>query len=751
MKTRLLFPTMLGLMVLLCLQGCADKQEVSCDSLKDVTIIASQSEFLPPAHSRTVVGDVQADGALVMNWGVDDAIGVFTADGNNLKFVNQNLSPSPNATFVPALGVTATTNPELGYYPYNPEITDRTAIPVTIPEVQEYSDLSSVAQYDIKAAIVDKQADGNFHLQMRQLASLVRFEINLPELKGVIEANGDKNDLSKIDFSTQHIKQVDIFTNDYVRLTGSYTYDLTQLNKGLSGLATDETSGALTVNLTQQPLLTSVDDLVFYAVVVPGKHLNNEITCEVQTEKIKLQFTTIIRCDFEAGKYYTLLLNAETISHSLDGSLSVVTTPDIDVPSGSVYPDANEETANCYMINTVGDHEFWGTQIGNGAKGIIKGVGFHTEDPYINPMSAKLVWQDVQNFVSDVTFNPADGKVHYKANKNSGNALIAVYDGPDGTGNVLWSWHIWGVGDTMPTDDEVTNRAGAKFMVMNRTLGSHAALSNMVTLYQWGRKDPFPNSSVYYLGDGSSVDISTTYPVFNPELESDVTLLASVQNCDKMMNAFKAKHIWNWLPADNQYLWGDTNIDDYYTWRDQGGLTNMNAGTGWNYPKTIYDPSPVGYRVANKFTFTGFSKRDDGVVSIKGGMNKGQIEQDANILVEYFVESPTVNRYHPKYQDGKFIGYFFKNNDMGNDASFYPMVGERFPNDGGSVSYVGESGGYYTSAPQKNQNSATYFHIGKYEWLDSDIVGGAAGNRISYKTMDFCDKLYARAIRCVRE
>lgn len=50
---------------------------------------------------------------------------------------------------------------------------------------------------------------------------------------------------------------------------------------------------------------------------------------------------------------------------------------------------------------------------------------------------------------NDISGNPANGKGQCRiycrvaANTTGGNGVIAAYDGPDGTGNIVWSWHIW--------------------------------------------------------------------------------------------------------------------------------------------------------------------------------------------------------------------------------------------------------------------------------------------------------------------
>lgn len=50
---------------------------------------------------------------------------------------------------------------------------------------------------------------------------------------------------------------------------------------------------------------------------------------------------------------------------------------------------------------------------------------------------------------SDISVVPANDKGQCRiycrvaANTTGGNGAIAAYDGPNGTGNIVWSWHVW--------------------------------------------------------------------------------------------------------------------------------------------------------------------------------------------------------------------------------------------------------------------------------------------------------------------
>ncbi len=80
--------------------------------------------------------------------------------------------------------------------------------------------------------------------------------------------------------------------------------------------------------------------------------------------------------------------------------------------------------------------------------------------------------------------------------ENESFSLSGYYDATDkdASGTILWSWHIWLT--DKPEDQVYKNNAGT---MMDRNLGATSATPGDVKalglLYQWGRKDPFLNSS----------------------------------------------------------------------------------------------------------------------------------------------------------------------------------------------------------------------------------------------------------------
>ncbi|WP_300225730.1 hypothetical protein [uncultured Bacteroides sp.] len=687
-----------GLSVVLSfLTACSEVDEITNDSDNNVSIIGSHDGYGSFMNSRSQVGGATENGALFMEWTVGDMIGVFSDKSVNNPFKSNNTIPEANTTFSGEME--SGDIPRFAYYPYNANATNMEAIPVLVPTDQVYANENSIASYDIKAAdVIVNNGSGKYKLNMRQMVSLIRFEINLTDVQGF----GVDEKLVRVELETG------------APVSGEYTYSLSNLDGGLTPVSGKQ-SNSLNITFSAQPSLESM--VVAYAVAVPGNQYNKEWNCKFITNKHQVVFKTRALANFNAGSYYTIPLNATVIKNN-DAVVEDIPEP--------------EETANCYMINTTGEHSFLATVIGNGQKGIIPGAGFHTETAYISPKSAKLLWQDVNGFIDPLSVElRSDGRCYYRADRNTGNAVIAVYSGENQTGEIIWSWHIWGVGDEMPSDDVYTNKIGDQFTVMDRTLGALSKTSEYVTLYQWGRKDPFPNSSVYYV-DGEAKEIETSFPVY---VSQTGTIAETVQHPAELQKYIDNFH-GNWMAETNNYLWGDTN-ESKNVYPDY--LNAATACAGWTDVKTIYDPSPVGYRVANKFTWTGFVKRSDGDTSGVSGTTS---------RLDY------IN--YVKYENG----FYFKRNDSDTEGVFYPQTGCRFGSNGtmwsagqNSVLMRGGTAKYWSASPHNagstSEPYSAYMMIGSYTDINSSTPWGSE-NKV--KVYDYTSsRRDACAIRCVRE
>ncbi len=442
--------------------------------------------------------------------------------------------------------------------------------------------------------------------------------------------------------------------------------------------------------------------------------------------------------------------------------------------AAEVAPDDDAETANCYMISAAGDYSFNATVMGNGASGVIANAGFHTTDAVISGgASAELLWQDTAGFITNVSYDKSSGRINYTAAGNVGNAVIAV---KDSAGTILWSWHIWGTGDRTVEDEIITNRAGNTFTVMDRTLGqlhkltiaditaedgsiytdiSSTAnadkkksaikltvgdiypLSNQAVLFQWGRKDPIPSATTYYDINNNSTDI-TTYPVMKPTDAADATIAYSVQNPQYFIDLYSLVSNGVWLSEANnsETLWGDNYVVDQT-------FTDDDAATDWSYNKTIYDPCPAGYRVANRFMQTGFmaQKSDYNTTSFPtNGIDDDaltDITQYMNVVVTAWLDN-TVTRYAPAYSRGYF---FMKNSEDTNVGTYFSQVPYR--QGGGGFNSTITRSYYWTSSPSSTYVNGQAWFFSAYERTNSAMGG-------SLDVAETFQKRCALPVRCVK-
>lgn len=694
----------------LCVTACSEIEDnvTSQNNSRQVSITGEADTFTALAATRTQVGDIADDGALTIEWSVGDTLGVFSEDGQPSVFTSTNTEPATSTTFTGTL--TGGGEPRYAFYPYDAEVTDLTKIPVTIPAEQMYRDETSVAQYDFKASnSITANANGGYRMAMRQMAALVRFEVNL---SGVPDLADDELLLAVTIRPTEGGDP----------MTGDFTYSLANLDAGLS--SSGETNDGLTIKFAVPP--TARETITAYAVVAPGKHEREDWTCYFVTDRKEGTFKTTALCDFEAGKYYTVPLTAEVLKTH---AAAIEPIPEEEL----------EETANCYIVTKAGEYSLKATVIGNGPKGIIPGAGFHTENPYINPKSAKVLWSDKKGFVTDVRLE--NGRVYYTVPESvaftdgtiSGNAVIAVYSEPDCQGDILWSWHIWGtIG--MPEDEEYTNQAGAKFLVMDRELGAVRVGQNG-TLYQWGRKDPFPgvhSGSSIYNEEDTKTNVANSYPNDYKLKLDNATIENAVRNPQSLISKSVTGQL-HWLGEPNCYLWGDAEQTMPAT------LDDPAAGEDWKQQKTIYDPSPVGYRVANVFTFSGFTKMTSGNTSDVEDTDDG-----FDVLLERL---DYINYVKAKVgtNDWWFIRY-----PGDTEGVLYSAIRSRDGSTGMKKTGAGEGGYWWTAEAFVAEDGKQHaYYLNTDEFADAANGVGTANIISTYVHNTYLRDAYA--VRCVRE
>ena len=279
----------------------------------------------------------------------------------------------------------------------------------------------------------------------------------------------------------------------------------------------------------------------------------------------------------------------------------------------------------------------------------------HNDDPitspYINVQNsgdqatkAEVIWEDCQNIVTApaVTGSGADSYLTFtikKENLQNGNAVVAV---TNTAGKVMWSWHLWFTPKsslkTIPftsvssTYNFMTDNLGWKYTKWTgglkrevvvkieqqaetgekktATITLKQAAGNNVregygNLYQWGRKDPLPGTDTFYPNTAPNIGykFNDGYTIVGDQV-TDYNNPANKQRMEKRTIGLSIREPGIMLPkvgggklswAYRQYinLWSADN-DSY-------------DGTIRNGKKTIYDPSPVGFKVPDAYAFKDFS------------------------------------------------------------------------------------------------------------------------------------------------
>ena len=303
--------------------------------------------------------------------------------------------------------------------------------------------------------------------------------------------------------------------------------------------------------------------------------------------------------------------------------------------------------------------------IGEPVMGIVNSAEDHTNIVDIKRTDGKAVGQ---NPVTD----KGQCRIYCRVapGTTGGSGVIAAYDSSD---NILWSWHVW-VTDYHPdatgnvdVQEPLTKRK-LKFTygnhpdqrpMMDRNLGAMAGYTGVPPSdvekfkthgfhYQWGRKDPYPSS----YSNKPITEVTLPSPIeepivgimslyrpdgvkflpFDPGVDATATYRTAYQN---PLNIYKQKDVHKWITdRDNAYI------------------------NAWNSPKTVHDPCPAGWRVAQIENYLSlFSNADQAVKGEGQGanvQNSNTLGKDGGMVLAY-----DKNKQKTTYV--RFTGYYYLN------------------------------------------------------------------------------------------
>lgn len=329
----------------------------------------------------------------------------------------------------------------------------------------------------------------------------------------------------------------------------------------------------------------------------------------------------------------------------------------------------SQTTANCYVVNAAGTYKLplvYGNAMVNGNpnrqayddRHFVDYKNKHITDPWIKnsgtPKDATLVWSDGFYMFTDVHLK-GDYLV-FTINKEylqQANAIVAVRDA---SGTIMWSWHIWVTERDINKTHEVEDyeNSSTKYQMMSSNLGwvdgkqvyydlrelkftfTQNKTNDVKTMtvtqegatfdykdagstyYQWGRKDPIValmNRDKTGVDDYRRLDVPTNDYLYKTNDDGLVTCAEGIKHPN--VYYVKSTHATAWLTdaAYSPKLW---NIDG----------TEKNVWVA-NSRKTVYDPSPKGFKVPVPRAFSVFVDGGETSDNVCGTLN-GYIEPAPN-------------------------------------------------------------------------------------------------------------------------
>ena len=393
-------------------------------------------------------------------------------------------------------------------------------------------------------------------------------------------------------------------------------------------------------------------------------------------------------------------------------------------------------TANSYVISAPGHYRIplvYGNAIENGNNNpssyqtsntgtyILSNFQDHAghaiDDPWIEKThgganasvdGAEVVWADAADLVHSpsITHDGGNAFLDFEvtaADIQSGNAVVAVTKGSGASKTVLWSWHLWFAPKDALDKIKVTNHQNVNYYFTKEALGwkptqwsgstydkprtvkvkveqtiannstKQATVINitqkpgnvrkgLTTFYQFGRKDAFPGVAKADLASNSH---------FTENAGGNMSIENGIQH---------PGNFYTW--SSSWYSAPPTGYSYYNLWSADNTTTGFNDN---HVVKTVYDPSPVGFKMPASNAFTGFTAngQDEGTRNVDGTDN--------------------VQTYY------KNFGYNFWTSSSKTATIYFPASGYR---DGSDGLLRGELyGGWYWSAVPGNMNNGCFLHF----------------------------------------
>ena len=722
---------------------------------------------------------VQANG--VVNWSAGDQIAVKGTDGVLHYYRLVFGSGSPVGRFLPASGQTPAS--------YN-TLSDLTAIyPACAAELSggelyvniNNQDLSntftqrgvntwnddsqcSFTNNDIKVAVPDGAAldnNGKVNFKFQQLGTYCEFLVDFT-----------KSDIAET-LAMESIERIQVTTLEGAAIAGRAKV----VGTSLGSISMPQTS--LDWTLTTPAPMTAEKKFEF--VLYPEVTISNTLKVTITTTDHEFVFTGKPTRNFEGGVKLSFPIMVDK-NFTLDGTDLAYTRTD----RTGLEPFYYYGGTNCLLLpqtNMTGTLDVTQYVTDSQWRNTKNKADVQTLRPAVY---AKIIWSEGADVIASSTVNgsaygyklklagsaegatdaistDANGKstLTIKRGSGSGNALVGIYDASN---RLLWSYHIWCPYDDPTEDMHVYSQTNSgSYTVMTMPIGAlkkaSAGMSNPQDAaglyYQWGRKDPMGRPTDFTTTSGNGIlDVKGPDQTTALNLgDSDYSIAGgNLRNCiiwfanSSIADRNTLKDAYN--QSDKSKSQGRFMIDYtlskpwmYIMCNDDSFHNNWTKQDDWlwgnGYPsgsfhymeetyKSIFDPSPEGFRVAPQDLWVAFTKthgHSDGS-SLSGDELDAFISENFNVVSNTFQNGNNANGWNFYYQGWR--------GSVPGKSVFYLASGVRVRN-GGTVGDVGNNGYSWASAPDGISGSYLFY-------VAKRITPSAANGRA-----------YGFPVRCVQE
>lgn len=468
---------------------------------------------------------------------------------------------------------------------------------------------------------------------------------------------------------------------------------------------------------------------------------------ETTLDEILSDFTYRDENPSETEKSYSLEVTTTTLKTTYGGDQTLKDNTQrgsADSPYDLSTHDENgdniaQTTANCYVVSAAGTYQLplvYGNALKNGSENRAAYQGFKDyqnhaiSSPRITGANnAVLVWSDGFFMFKDIHLDASKQNLVFTIDPDymqQANAVLAVRDASN---RIMWSWHIWVTERPVYTQRHILhdlfnssntyelmqcnlgwvdgkmvyyNQRDLTFRFTQAGSGKTAELKVTQkgatfdykdvgsTYYQWGRKDPLvalKNWDSYRYEDFRLHETGDPDYVYRYE-----TGPTTIGNAIQHPNVFYTRGTtgaadWN----------GDHTTTLWNTYENGGTLTSTTS------VKTIYDPSPRGFKVPVPRAFAIWVNGHDGDESTKGELNGYVFEDNVHNKYRVYPQANGRGTEIPLTATGQRA-------DIGGKLEVYEQNGPLKAEVGGLWSLYGV---YYWTCVPKDKTSANTLVIRK--------------------------------------